>query len=158
MEEDRIVVDALLTSANDVHNYDMTPEFLNALVQRIQEEPELLRQIFAEFRRSRGSFAPPCNDEGWFVARLAQDMIENSETTAEKSVHLFVLASAFDRPEWVADLDWKKVPERWRITTKWLQQHKYYIVFDHEHAVYVVDQSAKRNGTRVVPSRQTWLK
>ena len=42
-EDDRNVVDALLTSTDGVHYYDMNPHFLNALVQKLQERPELLQ-------------------------------------------------------------------------------------------------------------------
>ena len=158
VHDDRRVVDALLECSRSVHYHDMTPRFLNALTNRIQEKPELLSEIFGSFCESFP--APECDDTGWFIARFANATQESrlDQNIPRVITDIFLAASMFNRPEWVSDLRWNEVIPRSKEVSTWLEQNMYYAVYDFDKKFYIIDETAREQKKRVVPSRQSWIR
>ena len=150
------VADVVLTSVDGVHSYDMDSEMLNALVHKLQSEPRLLKRLFIRYRGGPKD-APSCDDKDWFIARLIERMQTNSTTSSRKALYIVLLASMFDKPEWVSDLEWKNVEAKWNEIASQVEQWRYFVVYDHAYDKYAVDEAALSSGHRVLPSRQTWL-
>ena len=155
-EHDSRVMDIVLKSVDGVNHYGMNELMLSSLVRKMRSNPLLLGQLFTRYRSNSGAI-PPCDDDGWFVARLIDDMQTDAESRAEKAVYILLLASMFNRADWLTDLEWPLVEKKWVEISDWVSQHKYVAVYDHNLCKYVIDDSVILEKGRVPQSRQSWL-
>lgn len=158
--DDHNFVNYFFTSSTGVFNFQFDERFLNAFTKKIRKQPTALRQIhdrmISNFQQAESQQSPVFKneDEDWYFFRYTRDMIQYREITGDRIVIMIHLASMFDRPDWVTHLTMENLQSHWVERVTWMEENMYFIVFDHEKSLFVVDLAAKAAGQRVDPRRQ----
>lgn len=154
-EHDKYFLEVLVNSGNPdcAYDYSMDSRFLDAILKRFREKPELLQLVGQENLKR---LSPPCDNSDWFIVRYVDHMEDAAPVGV--CVNLIMFASLFDRPEWIRDQHWDDVYPRWEVMMKWLKANMHYVVYDHDRKVFVVDELARERGEPVARTRQSWVK
>lgn len=147
----------IITSTDGVRSTDMNADLLAVIVERVDARPELLQQLFKDYRQYCGT-APPCDDSSWFIIRIYTDTTSHVGQGNRQALDILLFASFYNMPGWVSGLTWNDVPKRWLEVRNWIHTHMYFTVYCHGRGVFVVDGNALCSQIRVTPSRQSWAK
>jgi hypothetical protein len=135
-DDDHRLFQVLDNSANACRGC-MDEHFLLAIRRRVQDQPEVLHSFAKEWLNTRGD----CEDAAC-MKRLHGDMVRYTETHAAMAHDIIIVASVFDRPELLYDLEWDDVPRRWKETVAWLGDNLPNAELDKSTGRYVVRDPA----------------